>query len=330
MGNTNKGRRVHDPDLVAPWNDGARHRGRHPDRLMRLTQGLIVAFSELLAVLAPVECVCCGAEDSTLCGPCARQVRLLCTSPFRAEGQAPTLLTVDGSVILPVVAAAHYRDELAQALLSFKHLGQGRLASVLAPALGKAVRAAVGNRTDIFLVPIPSSNAAFRNRGFSPVHLLLGHLRRRNALPGLQMKDALKKVKSRLAWRDLVQAALARDGTSLRAGFEDLGAGILGVGTRRRGSGQKGLGRGERVRRVRGSMTVRLFQERALEGKACIIVDDVLTTGATLSEAARALSKAGGVVCGAVVLAATRPPAGSELSAERPKMQSEPTQTKNK
>ncbi|MFD0757733.1 ComF family protein [Arthrobacter ulcerisalmonis] len=41
----------------------------------------------------------------------------------------------------------------------------------------------------------------------------------------------------------------------------------------------------------------------------CILVDDVLTTGATLSEAARALHLAGGKVHGAVVLAATRPPA---------------------
>ena len=45
-----------------------------------------------------------------------------------------------------------------------------------------------------------------------------------------------------------------------------------------------------------------------LAGRRCIIVDDVLTTGATLSEAARALHSAGAVVAGAVVLAATRPP----------------------
>ena len=274
-------RRMRDPDCTTAPDDGARHKGVPTARLARLAQGVGEAFAELLAVLAPVECVCCGSEDSALCGTCARRLRLLCTRPFRAEGQAPALLMENGAAILPVVAGAHYRDELAQALLSFKHLGQGRLASVLAPALGKAIRTAVGDGAGICLVPVPTTNAAFRRRGFSPVHLLLGRLGRVGALPGLHVADALKKAPGP-------------------------------------GRGQKGLGRGERERRVRGSMTVRLLRKRSLQGKACVIVDDVLTTGATLAEAARAVTAAGGVVCGAVVLAATRPPAAAESPAHGP------------
>ncbi|WP_423181821.1 ComF family protein [Arthrobacter sp. NyZ413] len=278
-----------------------------------VAQGLADAFTEILSVLAPEECVCCGAEDSVLCGTCARRLRLLCAYPFRAEAQAPALLTVDGSVLVPVVAAGHYRDEMAQALLSFKHLGQGRLAATLAPALGKAIRAAVGDASHICLVPVPSSNAAFRRRGFSPVHLLLSHLRRRKALPGMEVKDVLKK---------------SGPGVAGLIGM----AGLLRIPdrwTKGAAGGQKGLGRGERARRVRGSMKVRaVFRAGPLDGVPCVIVDDVLTTGATLAEAARAISTEGGTVCGAVVLAATRPPAGGEAPQTSRQAYPQATQTK--
>jgi predicted amidophosphoribosyltransferase len=55
-----------------------------------------------------------------------------------------------------------------------------------------------------------------------------------------------------------------------------------------------------------------------VKGRTCIIVDDVLTTGATLAEAARALGAAGALVAGAVVLAATRPPVTRDFAAAGP------------
>jgi len=64
---------------------------------------------------------------------------------------------------------------------------------------------------------------------------------------------------------------------------------------------QKSLGVADRAANVRGALAA----TRQLEGRAFLIVDDVLTTGATLDEAAGAVRAAGGVVVGAATLAFT-------------------------
>ncbi|KGJ72144.1 hypothetical protein GY21_17320 [Cryobacterium roopkundense] len=65
---------------------------------------------------------------------------------------------------------------------------------------------------------------------------------------------------------------------------------------------QVGLDRAARSDNRRGSLTA----VRPLVGFHCIIVDDVLTTGATLLEARRAVLAAGGVVAGMAALAERR------------------------
>ena len=64
---------------------------------------------------------------------------------------------------------------------------------------------------------------------------------------------------------------------------------------------QKSLGIDERRGNIAGSLVARW----SFEGREVVLVDDVITTGATLAEAARAVSEAGGRVVGAASLAFT-------------------------
>ena len=71
--------------------------------------------------------------------------------------------------------------------------------------------------------------------------------------------------------------------------------------TARRTSAQKSLSAAERAENLRGALVAR----GSLEGRRFTLVDDILTTGATLDEAARAISEAGGTVVGGATIAFT-------------------------
>jgi predicted amidophosphoribosyltransferase len=65
-----------------------------------------------------------------------------------------------------------------------------------------------------------------------------------------------------------------------------------------------GLGAAQRTANLRGALAAR----RPLDGVRVLVVDDVVTTGATLREAVRALRAAGAQVCGVAVVAVTARP----------------------
>src|SRR5262249_61482436 len=70
---------------------------------------------------------------------------------------------------------------------------------------------------------------------------------------------------------------------------------------RRRTPAQGHLGPAARERNVRGAFTVRAG--RSFAGRRVVIVDDVLTTGATVEECARVLKRAGATSVGVLTLA---------------------------
>lgn len=66
-----------------------------------------------------------------------------------------------------------------------------------------------------------------------------------------------------------------------------------------------GLSAADRARNLSGAMAVPTARRAQVHGRTVVLLDDVVTTGATLAEAARALRAAGASVPSAAVIAAT-------------------------
>ncbi len=164
-----------------------------------------------------------------------------------------------------VFAALRYESTVRNAILGYKESGRTDVAAALAIPFAAAVAAAV-----VAVSPCSSAEAA-------RIELV--------ALPT-----------GRAAYRrrgyDPVRLLLRRAGLG-----RDLGA-LRSVS---RHAEQKGLDREERARNLVGSMTA----VGDLRGRSLLLVDDVLTSGATLTEAVRALRSGGAVVVGAATLAFT-------------------------
>jgi predicted amidophosphoribosyltransferase len=181
----------------------------------------------------------------------------------------------------PVYAAGPYRDAIRAVLLAHKERGALRLAAPLGAALAGAVRTALPGAAPgpVLLVPVPSARRTVAVRGHDPV-------------------------------RRIARAAageLRRTGVPARV--------LPVLRQRRRVSDQSGLNARQRLRNLAGALAVAAGAERLLPGGPVVLVDDLVTTGASLAEGARALSVAGGRVIGAAVVAASLSP-GSETLPE--------------
>ena len=166
----------------------------------------------------------------------------------------------------PVVAAGRYDGVLRVALVAAKDGGRADLRGVLAPLLADAMAVAAADRTGIVIVPAPSSRAAVRRRDEAGVEIL------------------------------------ARRAAALLPGHPPVLAALVPA---RRTADQAGLNSRARAANLHGAYAVPSRRAALVRGRRVLLVDDVVTTGATLTESARALEEAGATVVGAAVVAAT-------------------------
>ncbi|MER7753090.1 phosphoribosyltransferase family protein [Kitasatospora sp. NPDC097643] len=206
----------------------------------------------------------------TRCAGCGTERTQLCPDCRHALAAARP-----GPTLLPWAhAAAPYTDPVRQLLLAHKERGALRLAGPLGEALGRAVRSALGPRAGaapLLLVPMPSARSAVRARGHDPTLRLAG-----------------------AAARSLRRAGLDARATALLRHTRPV-------------ADQAGLGAAERHRNLHGALTVLPRARGGLAGRQPVLVDDLVTTGASLAEAARALATAGLPVRAAATVAATVP-----------------------
>lgn len=228
------------------------------------------ALQLLGALVVPVECPGCGRWDVPWCSACCA----LLTGPLcRRDASAPRLDRLDGTGPMPVWSAAEYRGPVRGIVVAWKDLGRADLDPVVGEAMrivGQALAGTVARAADgpVVVVPAPSSRAATHSRGR---HVVAGLAR--SLAEGLSSGGCAARVDAVLVQR--------RSGDQVGRGIRGRGARLGGVGRRPRS---------------------------AVEGTCCLLVDDVLTTGATLAACEDALLAGGGRVLGAVVVAATPAP----------------------
>lgn len=170
---------------------------------------------------------------------------------------------------LEVVAAGAHAGERRDALLAWKVGGEAGFDAMMAHHLATAVLVLIGDAPAVTLVPVPTTRRSRRERGRD----LVG---------------------------DLARGAATRLG---EIGVEAQARSLLRL--TRQPRDQHALDRDERRRNVARSMRV----VSPPTGGPLVVVDDVVTTGATLSEAVRALSARGPaeVLGGAALAVASHP-----------------------
>ena len=235
----------------------------------------------LLDLVLPAECAGCHRAGRTWCRRCDRALASLAL-----PGGPSTVLPDPPLSGQPVtVAWGLYGDPLRAAVTAWKDEGRRDLLATLAPLLAAAVEVACGSagwtRGPVLIVPAPSSSRSTRVRGDTPLvdlaEAVVAALTARTGLAMLRLAPALRPSR----------------------GIRD----------------QAGLSAASRAVNLRRAHVVASPWLPVVQGRRCLIVDDVLTTGTTLTESARALAQAGALEVRAATVAMSRRRASPRFTA---------------
>lgn len=259
---------------------------------MSISRPLSRLVRQTASLVLPHQCVLCRsfAESTGLCASCwdglspigapvCRQcglpLGLTLADPLCAACfQAPPPLAM-------IRAALHYNDSSRKLILSFKHGGALQLTPFLAALMARDFAAMAE------IMKPAHEKSAHGGPLVVPVPLHRRRFFRRRYNQSAELARSLCRI---------------------------TGTGIFApdILVRRRATrSQGGLSRRQRHRNLAGAFAVAADGGRRLDGRAVILVDDVMTTGATLFAAAKCLATAGSGPVGAIILARVARPRGS-------------------
>lgn len=221
----------------------------------------------LLSLVLPAACAGCdGARVAALCPQCVAQFTSVSPQRVRPDPEPAGLP--------PTYALAAYGGAMRSALLAYKERGRHNVAGPLGDHLARVALRAIRTPRPVLLIPVPATAAAARRRHGDHITRLA-----RRAARGLRAYGVPAAVVGAL------RALPRTDSAELSAA--DRAAAAKSAFTLRAG----------RLPEVRD----------AVAGGALVgLVDDIVTTGATLAAAGTRLAEAGVPVAFAAVLAATR------------------------
>lgn len=251
-------------------------------------RGVMDGFWETIEDLAfPRWCAGCSVWDEYLCGRCrdgfgSGWTRVESRAPYLQrvrswdEGASGLLYPGDDESLFPVYALADYDGVVRKTIISWKNSVSAGLTDTLVDLVADQAGQIVFD-SPVSVVPAPSSWRRRHDGRLVALHIARGLSVGIN--DGMRSGSQLAVVDESLTYGSYVsQLVMSRGHARLS-------------------------GRGSKAREIR--------VRRPPSRRQVILVDDVLTSGATLAGCAEALTRAGSEVRAAFVLAAARDPRGT-------------------
>ncbi len=243
---------------------------------MRILRGLAgavsVATARALDLALPATCSGCAREGEPLCTACARALDVRLELP----GGTPIGMPVDlPAPLLQLEWCAPFAGAVRAALHDLKYRGERRLARPLGLAVARRWQRAGEGAS--MVVPVPVHAGRERRRGYDQAALIAEVAAAGLGLPYVR---ALERERATTAQFEL--------------GREDRAANVAGA-FRLRG-----------IDRRVAAADAPDASESPVAGRWILLVDDVVTTGATLAACAGALERAGALAVSAITVARER------------------------